>query len=288
MRYTVKQVAEMSGVSVRTLHFYDETGLLTAARHAENGYRVYGEAELLKLQQILFYRELGMELKEIQRVLGQADFEKTAALRLHRKALEERLARTQELVRTIDRTVRHLEGGEEMEGKEMFAGFRVDAGKGRFGEQVKLGGQPHDCKVSGRDTGGAMAVFEFWGSSSGPRCKHLEEDEWIYVIEGECEFEVGEERFRVGAGESVFVPKAVAHAWVATGGAPAKVIDVFQPAGKMEEFFRELGKYSDPPVHEAVGIDGLRQLFAEHGMKMTGPPMPGEWAVERGRIVRKA
>src|SRR5258705_6649722 len=85
MAYTVKQVAGMSGVSVRTLHFYHESGLLKPAYRAANGYRFYEEAQLLTLQQILFYRELGFELKRIKRIVGRADFEKIAALESHRK-----------------------------------------------------------------------------------------------------------------------------------------------------------------------------------------------------------
>ena len=77
MAYTVKQVAAMSGVSVRTLHFYDETGLLKPAYHQANGYRFYEEPQLLMLQQILFYRELGFELKQIKRILGQAELRKS-------------------------------------------------------------------------------------------------------------------------------------------------------------------------------------------------------------------
>src|SRR6476469_6413106 len=83
MAYTVKQVSKLSGVSVRALHFYDQTGLLKPARYGANGYRFYEEPQLLVLQQILFYRELGFELKQIQRILGRADFEKVAALRSH-------------------------------------------------------------------------------------------------------------------------------------------------------------------------------------------------------------
>src|SRR6186997_2004522 len=88
MTYTVKQVAAMSGVSVRTLHFYDETALLKPAYTKANGYRVYEEPQLLMLQQILFYRELGFELKRIKGILGQAKFEKVAALKSHRQVLE--------------------------------------------------------------------------------------------------------------------------------------------------------------------------------------------------------
>src|SRR6478672_9315998 len=110
MAYTVKQLASMSGVSVRTLHFYDEAGLLKPAYHGANGYRFYEEAQLLKLQQILFYRELGFELKQIERILGRADFEKAHALKSHRTVLENNLARTRSLIETIDKTVEHLKG----------------------------------------------------------------------------------------------------------------------------------------------------------------------------------
>src|ERR1051325_7882875 len=101
MAYTVKQVAAMSGVSVRTLHFYDETGLLKPAHIGANGYRFYEEPQLLMLQQILFYRELGFELKQIKAIVERPDFEKVAALQSHRQVLEENLARTRSLLETI-------------------------------------------------------------------------------------------------------------------------------------------------------------------------------------------
>src|SRR6478736_6650179 len=142
MAYTVKQLAAMSGVSVRTLHFYDERGLLKPAYHGANGYRFYEEAQLLMLQQILFYRELGFELKQIKGILDRADFEKVAALQSHRKVLQENLARTLTLIETIDNTVQHLKGTKKMKSEEMFAGFSVGAGKDRFNERIQLGGQP--------------------------------------------------------------------------------------------------------------------------------------------------
>jgi len=123
MNYRVKQVAKLSGVSVRTLHHYDEIGLLKPARIGANGYRFYGEAELLTLQQILFYRELGFELSQIKKLLPGGDAEKVAALRSHRKALTQHLARGEQLIRTIDKTIAHLTGKKEMKSKEMFAGF---------------------------------------------------------------------------------------------------------------------------------------------------------------------
>src|SRR5215510_6462915 len=110
MAYTVKKVAAISGVSVRTLHFYDETGLLKPAYYGANGYRFCEEPQLLTLQQILFYRELGFELKQIKRILGRANFEKLAALKSHRKVLQKKLERTRTLVETIDKTIEHLKG----------------------------------------------------------------------------------------------------------------------------------------------------------------------------------
>ena len=123
MAYTVKKLAAMSGVSVRTLHFYDEVGLLKPAYHGANGYRFYEEPQLLTLQQILFYRELGFELKQIKRIIGRGDFDKIAALESHRTILRKNLARTRKLIVTIDKTIEHLKGTKTMKSQEMFVGF---------------------------------------------------------------------------------------------------------------------------------------------------------------------
>src|SRR3954466_2020388 len=161
MSYTVKQVAEMSGVTVRTLHFYDETGLLKPASQGANSYRIYEEPQLLKLQQILFYRELGFELKQIKQILDRDDFDIVAALKSHRELVQNKLARMLTLVETVDKTIKHLQGAEPMTTEDLFAGFSVAAGKDRFEEQTRLGLEPIDCKISGQDTAGAMCVFEF-------------------------------------------------------------------------------------------------------------------------------
>ena len=94
----------------------------------------------------------------------------------------------------------------------------------------------------------------------------------------------------MGAGESVFIPRKVPHVWACVSGRPGKIINVYQPAGKMEEFFRELGTYHGKPyVHEALSIDEFRRLFHDHGMDLLGPPLIGEWKVDqRGRIIRTA
>ena len=270
MAYTVKQVAEPSGVSVRTLHFYDETDLLKPAFTGSNGYRFYEEPQLLTLQQILFYRELGFELRKIRQLLGRPDFQRVDALRAHRKALEERLARTRRLLETIDHTIDHLEGRKPMQEEQIFAGFTVAAGDDRFGERVRLGGEPNDCKVSAADTGGAMAVWEFRGRNGWPRHLHHEQDEWLYVVDGEIDCEAGGRRLRLRRGESLFLPRRTPHWWGASGGIPATVLEVYSPAGSLEQFFREVGRYTDPPVHVALGVEGLKQLFAAHGMTLLG------------------
>jgi DNA-binding transcriptional MerR regulator len=280
MGCTVKQVAAMAGVSVRTLHYYDETGLLKPARCGANGYRLYEEPQLLTLQQILFYRELGFELKQIKEVLGREDFERVAALESHRKVLEQKLARTRELIGTIDRTIEHLRGARKMKVEEMFAGFSVAPGQDRFGERLELGElrEPVDCKVSGRDTGGAFSVFEL-SVSGGPRHSHPEQDEWIYVLDGDWAIEVGGERLDLSPGGSVFIPRDTSHTWAVALGQPGRVLNVYQPAGAMESFFHAVSTCEElPTIEDAVNnryreeqIVALHQLFEAHGLSLLGP-----------------
>lgn len=123
MAYTVTELARLSGVSVRTLHWYDEIGLLKPAYHGSNGYRYYGEAELFTLQQILFFRELGFELKQVQKIIGRDDFDKVRALSSHREVLKKNLARTRKLIKTIDKTIEHLKGTKKMNERDVFSGF---------------------------------------------------------------------------------------------------------------------------------------------------------------------
>ena len=279
MGYTVKQVAAMSGVSVRTLHFYDETELLKPAYTKTNGYRIYEEAQLLVLQQILFYRELGFELKQIKEILGQAKFQKAAALRSHRKVLEKNVTRTRTLIETIDKTIKHLKGTKKMKSEELFTGFSVSAGKDRFNDGFNRYGTTIDCKVSGKDTGGAMCVLEV-NDTGWPRHVNKDQDEWIYVIEGEVELEIGKKRFHLSAHESMFIPRNVEHVWTAVS-APAQILNTYQPAGKIEEFFQAIARFKDLPTREqaieksytAEQIDGLKRLFEAHGMIVTGPPL---------------
>ncbi|MBO9519464.1 MAG: MerR family transcriptional regulator [Porphyrobacter sp.] len=121
--YTVKQLARLSGVSVRTLHHYDEIGLLRPAFIGENRYRYYGREELLRLQDILFHRELGVPLQEIARLLELQGGDRAAILREHREWLAQRVERSRQLLRTIDRTIAELNGEGTMKDDELYKGF---------------------------------------------------------------------------------------------------------------------------------------------------------------------
>jgi DNA-binding transcriptional MerR regulator len=137
MGYTPQKLAKMSGVSVRTLHFYDEIGLLPPAYVKTNGYRCYEEKQLLLLQQILFFRELGFELKKIQKVLGKGDFDTIAALHSHRKILQTNIERTKKLIETIDKTVNHLSGEKKMKDQEMYQGFLTKEQQAEYQNYLK-------------------------------------------------------------------------------------------------------------------------------------------------------
>jgi DNA-binding transcriptional MerR regulator len=123
MAYTVKQLAQFAGISIRTLHHYDEIGLLTPPVIGANGYRYYDEASALRLQSILFYRELDFPLESIKAVLDRPDFDALKALREQRVALEAKLGRLHRLIATIDQTIDHLEGEKPMSTKQLFAGL---------------------------------------------------------------------------------------------------------------------------------------------------------------------
>lgn len=123
MAYTVKQLTELAGVSVRTLHYYDEIGLLEPSWLAENGYRYYDDRAVMRLQQILFFRELDLSLTEIKALLDMPEFDTLTALQAHRAGLESKIKRLQALIKTIDSTILHLKGEVDMSKKQLFKGF---------------------------------------------------------------------------------------------------------------------------------------------------------------------
>ncbi len=121
--YTVKHLAELAGVSVRTLHYYDQVGLLKPEFRGTNGYRHYGGDAVVRLQQIMFFRELDFSIDEIKKIMSRPDFNVLQAMEDHRLLLKKRQERIKVLLATIDRTVEKLKGEREMSIKEYYKGF---------------------------------------------------------------------------------------------------------------------------------------------------------------------
>lgn len=124
MKYSIRQLSELAGVSARTLRYYDQIGLLKPMETSEAGYRYYGEYELEMLQQILFYRERGFDLKQIQKIIYQDDFDIMGALQEHLLELEEQRMHTESLIRTVEQTIRSMKGEYEMSDREKFLAFK--------------------------------------------------------------------------------------------------------------------------------------------------------------------
>jgi DNA-binding transcriptional MerR regulator len=140
--YTVKQMARLSGVSVRALHHYDAIGLLKPRAVGANGYRYYDRQDLLRLQQILFHRALETPLKDIQAALDQPGFDLAAALRAQRERLAAQAERYARLVDVVDRTLADLEGDETMDDKKLFEGFDPEKQAAYEAELVERYGDP--------------------------------------------------------------------------------------------------------------------------------------------------
>lgn len=133
--YTVKELATLAKVSIRTLHYYDEIELLKPSDIGMNGYRYYHEEAVLRLQQIMFYRELGFSLKDIKSILDSDDFDIEQALESHRQNLEGKAQQLQTLITTIDATLNHMKGKHSMATKDMFEGFD-EATQAAYEEEV--------------------------------------------------------------------------------------------------------------------------------------------------------
>lgn len=151
--------------------------------------------------------------------------------------------------------------------------FKVKAGEGRKHGHIQLKGVNAnilDVKISGSDTEEALAIFEQTSLSPGrgtPYHVHPNQDEIFYVLEGSYRFKVGNEVHDLSAGESIFLPRAIPHAWtqVAEKG---KMLVVLQPAGKLENFFVTMAALSSEPDQETI-----KKIFAENEMEVVGPPL---------------
>jgi quercetin dioxygenase-like cupin family protein len=149
--------------------------------------------------------------------------------------------------------------------------FVVAAGESRSPKTAVLGGQIL-VKVSGRDTGGSYAVFEIpTAPLSGPPL-HFHEiaNEWFYGLEGEHDFQIGDERFRMGPGASVLAPKRIPHTWLNVSSSAGKLLTIAPPAGQLEQFFVDFASLvvAGPPDQIKMS-----QLFEKYAMKVVGPPL---------------
>ena len=137
--YTVKQLADLSGVSVRTLHHYEDVGLLHPARR-DNGYRAYAQTDVERLQQVLLFRACGMQLEDIRALLDAPDFDVRQALEGHLAALEHQREELERLIATVRKTICSLEGEATMTDKERFEGLKrkaIDENERRHGAEVR-------------------------------------------------------------------------------------------------------------------------------------------------------
>ena len=124
MEYSIKELSKLAGVSTRTLRYYDQIDLLKPAHITEAGYRYYGQEEVAILQQILFYRERGFELKTIQKIIYDSHFDMLTAMEEHLLELEKQKASTESLIQTVKNTIRYMKGEYKMKDKEKFQSLK--------------------------------------------------------------------------------------------------------------------------------------------------------------------
>lgn len=140
MFYRVKEVAEMAGIAVRALHYYDHIGLLKPESVSPAGYRLYSKRDLERLQQVLFYKELGFSLHEIKRVIDEPGFDRIQALMQHKSLLLEKAKRLERLIETVGKTIDSIRGGQRMDMEEMLGAFdmsEIERHKQKYAEITK-------------------------------------------------------------------------------------------------------------------------------------------------------
>lgn len=140
MEYTVQKLGKLAGISTRTLRYYDEIGILKPARINSSGYRIYGQGEVDRLQQILFYRELGVSLDNIKKIVTAPSFDGAQALREHREKLLEKRAQLEVLIANVEKTIALTEGRLDMSDQEKFEGFKqkmIDDNEKKYGAEAR-------------------------------------------------------------------------------------------------------------------------------------------------------
>ncbi|MBD0381973.1 MerR family transcriptional regulator [Paenibacillus sedimenti] len=140
MEYTVQKLGRLAGISTRTLRYYDEIGILKPARMSSSGYRIYGQAEVDRLQQILFYRELGVSLDNIKEIVTSPSFDGAKALKEHREQLLDKRKQLDLLIANVEKTIALSEGRMTMTDKEKFEGFKqqlIDDNEKKYGKEIR-------------------------------------------------------------------------------------------------------------------------------------------------------
>lgn len=140
MEYTINKLAKLAGVSTRTLRYYDELGILKPARISSSGYRIYGQEQVDRLQQIMFYRELDMGLETIKEIINAKSFHVKEALKEHHEKLLARRKQLELLIANVEKTIEYQEGRIQMTDQEKFVGFKknlVDENEKKFGKEVR-------------------------------------------------------------------------------------------------------------------------------------------------------
>ena len=158
--------------------------------------------------------------------------------------------------------------------QQLTKGFRVEARGDRFNENLSIWGLiPLKTLVSSKDTGGTIYIFQHTNMGKGgpPRHVHHAQDEWFYAIAGEFIAEIGEEKFRLKPGDSLFAPRKIPHAWACVSNTPGTIITAVTPAGTFEHFLRETTTHATLPSPEQIAA-----AFAKHEMTVVGPPLEVE------------
>lgn len=140
MEYTIQKLGKLAGISTRTLRYYDEIGILKPARINSSGYRIYGEVEVDRLQQILFYKTLGFSLDTIKEIITDPTFNKMDALREHKKHLFARRRQLDDLIANVDKTIAATEGRVTMKDSEKFQGFKekmIEDNERKYGKEIR-------------------------------------------------------------------------------------------------------------------------------------------------------
>lgn len=140
MEYTINKLGRMAGVTARTLRYYDGIGLLKPARINSSGYRIYGKEQVERLQQIMFYRELGVGLDEIKMILSDPAFNRLFALENHLRKLRNEKRQLATLIANVEKTILAEKGETEMKDEERFEGFKrkmVEENESKYGEEIR-------------------------------------------------------------------------------------------------------------------------------------------------------